>query len=221
MFNNQEPDDTQTKPTRDAIVWQALLDTIANFDVDQDTQRTALGIIAQVDTVDLPIAEITAMLLHPGENNRLLMIWEIDMLWAEGLAQIARDPNRVPLDLVIAVLRKAFEQDTDTEQIAGFIERLRGVSNPQPFIDLLRDPDPVMRGAGLEALYRLQLPDAIRPSLNDPDPDVCAIAAEDLLPTGRHHPRRNGGHHWRNNDRCRRHTTIIIPPASDGVGYET
>ena len=167
-----------TTAARDMLIWETLLERLADSD-DDEGQLAALRVLAALDTDDLPIEAITTVLLDQTQDeDGTLHLADADDLWSEGLNLIECDPDRVPLEPVIAVLRAAFMNGTDTQMLLDLIGKLRGIDHPEPFIDLLTDAEPLIRQAGLEAMYRLSLSAPILPLLEDPDPDTRALAVE-------------------------------------------
>ena len=169
---------TTATAARDSTIWETLLERLADSD-DDAGQLAALRVLAELDPDDLPIVEITTVLLDQTQDeDGTLHLADADDLWSEGLNLIECDPDRVPLEPVIAVLRAAFMNGTDTQMLLDLIGKLRGIDHPEPFIDLLTDAEPLIRQAGLEAMYRLSLSAPILPLLNDLDPDTRALAVE-------------------------------------------
>ena len=169
---------TTATAARDVLIWETLLERLAESDNDEG-QLAALRVLAELEPDDLPIVAITTVLLDQTQDeDGTLHPADSDDLWSEGLDLIECAPNRVPLEPVITVLRAAFTNETDTEMVLDLIGKLRGLAHPKLFIDLLTDTEPLIRQAGLEAMYRLSLSAPILPLLNDLDPDTRALAVE-------------------------------------------
>ena len=169
---------TTATAARDVLIWETLLERLAESDNDEG-QLAALRVLAELEPDDLPIVAITTVLLDQTQDeDGTLHLADSDDLWSEGLDLIECAPNRVPLEPVITVLRAAFTNETDTEMLLDLIGKLRGLAHPKLFIDLLTDTEPLIRQAGLEAMYRLSLSAPILPLLNDLDPDTRALAVE-------------------------------------------
>jgi len=171
--------DTAQEPNREQQLWEQAIERLQDSD-DGDTQLAMLRLFAALDDVCLPIAEVVAVLLTESSSAGQLSLGDTDELWTEGLEMIERMPEQVPVEQVIAVLCSAYQEgEKDTQsQVLDLIGKLAGSVDEQPFIDLLRDEEPAVRCAGLEACYHLGIKAPVPALLADPDPGVRALAIE-------------------------------------------
>jgi hypothetical protein len=165
--------------SREQQLWEKAIERLQDTD-DGDTQLAMLRLFAELDDACLPIVEVIAVLLTESSSAGQLYLGDTDELWAEGLEVIERMPEQVPVEQVIAVLCSAYQEgEEDTQsQLLDLVGKLTGSVDEQPFRDLLRDEDPTVRCAGLEACYHLGIKDLVPALLADPDPGVRALAIE-------------------------------------------
>ena len=84
---------TTATAARDSTIWETLLERLADSD-DDAGQLAALRVLAELDPDDLPIVEITTVLLDQTQDeDGTLHLADADDLWSEGLNLIECDPE--------------------------------------------------------------------------------------------------------------------------------
>ncbi len=114
-------DTTATTVSAAQQLWEKAIERLQDED-DSDVQLAMLRLFADLDDDDLPIPEITEVLLTETSTLGVLMVSDGDDLWTEGLEVIERAPDRIPVERVVEVLRNAFE-----EGVLGGMERKVGI----------------------------------------------------------------------------------------------
>lgn len=177
--------DAEPEITREGQLWEKAIDRLQDGE-DPDAQLTMLRLFAKLDDGFLPIPEIVDVLLTETSSEGTLFFGESDDMWTEELAVVERMPELVPVEHVVAVVRRAFQEGEDDaqQQLLALLCKIAGYVEEQTFLALLQDDDPLVRCAGVEACYSFRLKAPLPTMLDDDDPRVRALAIENTYFVG-------------------------------------
>ncbi|MBA3824197.1 MAG: hypothetical protein H0X24_09925 [Ktedonobacterales bacterium] len=152
---------TTTHPLITAILAQ-LHDPDQN---DDDDMALLVGLFAELETRDLPIAALAEFMVTPCADSEALWLFANDHLatWEACVAVVSRDPQRVPVEPVVRALQQAYAQsgaeaceDTDDNDAVGGLIELAGHLGArfplEHLLPLLHDERILIRRRVIEAL---------------------------------------------------------------------
>ena len=164
-----------------------ILDSLSDVEQQDDEQMTLLlQQLAALEGKDLPIAEIVAFLLTPCADSQNIWLLENEHFatWEAGMDLLRCDPDRIPVEPVVAAVQYAYvisepaeAEDTDEDDTLYSLLELAGLVGArfpvEVVLPLLADERILIRRATIAALEHMR---ADAPRCIRPDSCVCHAA---------------------------------------------